>query len=133
MWDRFLSKFTPPRFLDELAGMRAWHTANPRVPLNITTDVASIRFSTLANLPADTVNIISMLEQELERALGQELAEHRLFYGLLVLCVLQYTHHHDYIHLILDYLILKYSQLLFQFWYFFSILPEVFLVILQSP
>ena len=68
LWEAFLVKYTPTQFLEELEGMREWHIHNGGLESsNITTDVISRRFYTLANLPADAVNIISMLEQELEQ------------------------------------------------------------------
>eukprot|EP01108_Squamamoeba_japonica_P000435 TRINITY_DN1134_c0_g1_i1.p1 TRINITY_DN1134_c0_g1~~TRINITY_DN1134_c0_g1_i1.p1 ORF type:complete len:512 (-),score=123.57 TRINITY_DN1134_c0_g1_i1:26-1561(-) len=68
-WDSFLVKHTPQDFLDELAGMRAYHAAHPGEDGGVTTDMVSQRFFTLANMPADPVNIIAMLEEELEMGL----------------------------------------------------------------
>jgi len=77
-WDSWLSKNTPQRFLDELAGMQAYYAAvgHPDTSgnyslANATAYEVSRRFFTLANMPADTVNIISMLEQELEQGWPQ--------------------------------------------------------------
>jgi hypothetical protein len=57
-FDSFLAKNTPQPFLDELAGMTAVDVAVANV---------SRRFYTIANMPADAVNIVSMLEQEFEQ------------------------------------------------------------------
>jgi len=62
LWDTILSKNTPEEFLEELRGMKAYQPNGP----GITVDRVASRFYTFANLPADTVNIIAMLEQELE-------------------------------------------------------------------
>ncbi len=51
---QFLSKNTPQSFLDELAGMAAWHAAHP-TPGQLTTDLVSRVFYTVANMPADPV------------------------------------------------------------------------------
>lgn len=64
-WENFLKKHVDQNYLDEIEGMKQFHTTNH--VNNITTDQVATRFYTLANMPADTVNIISMLEEELEK------------------------------------------------------------------
>lgn len=64
-WNQLLSNYTPKYFLDELEGMKNFHVDNGVYGLR--SDVVSSRFYTLANLPADSQNIIAMLEQELEQ------------------------------------------------------------------
>jgi len=64
-WDSFLVPYTPPEFIEELRGMRDWHVQHGS-DFGVTTDSVARRFYTLANLPADSDNIIAMLEQELE-------------------------------------------------------------------
>jgi len=64
-WDSFLAPNTHQRFLEELEGMYSYHVQHGTTN-GLTTDAVARRFYTLANLPADTDNIISMLEQELE-------------------------------------------------------------------
>ncbi len=61
LFDDFLAPNTPQVFLDELEGMRAYGPQGDLVA-NI-----SRRFNTIANMPADAVNIIAMLEDELEK------------------------------------------------------------------
>ena len=53
-WDKFLMPHTPQFFLDELDGMRSFATYGDAVA-NI-----SLRFYTLANMPADKPNIIGI-------------------------------------------------------------------------
>ena len=59
VWDRFASKHVPNEFVEELDGLGD--------------KLASItrRFNVLANMPADTKNLITLLEQELEKGLPQ--------------------------------------------------------------
>ena len=59
VWDRFASKHVPNEFVEELDGLGD--------------QLASItrRFNVLANMPADTKNLITLLEQELEKGLPQ--------------------------------------------------------------
>ena len=59
VWDRFASKHVPNEFSEELDGLGD--------------QLASItrRFNVLANMPADTKNLITLLEQELEKGLPQ--------------------------------------------------------------
>jgi len=63
-WDSFLSEYTPQEYLDELAGMQQYHKEHGGDLA--TSDAVARRFYTLANMPADSQNIIAMLEQELE-------------------------------------------------------------------
>lgn len=65
LWDNFAKKHVPAGYLEELRGMR---NASDRSTA-LTLDMVSRRFNTLANLPADPQNIITMLEQELEKDL----------------------------------------------------------------
>jgi len=68
-WDSFLSQFTPTSFLQELDGMKSFYSspAGQQVdPAEVPAYIVSTRFYTLANMPADAVNIVSMLEEELE-------------------------------------------------------------------
>ena len=65
LWDRFASKHVPQSFLEELAAMKAASPAGKRVSV----DTVTRRFNVLGNLPADPQNIITMLEQELEKGL----------------------------------------------------------------
>uniref|UniRef100_A0A6B2L267 Phospholipase B-like n=1 Tax=Arcella intermedia TaxID=1963864 RepID=A0A6B2L267_9EUKA len=64
-WSSFLQPNTPPEFLAELQGMKDFYAQN-NIQDAYTLDLVSSRFYTLANMPADTQNIIDMLEQELE-------------------------------------------------------------------
>jgi hypothetical protein len=66
-WTNFLLKHVSQDFQDEITGMKQYHTQFGVGSDNITTDQVATRFYTLANMPADTVNIIDMLEQELEK------------------------------------------------------------------
>lgn len=66
-WTSFLLKHVSQDFQDEIAGMQQYHAKFGVGVNNITTDQVATRFYTLANLPADSMNIISMLEQELEK------------------------------------------------------------------
>jgi len=67
-WSSFLLKHVSQDFQDEIAGMQRYHAKFGGVGAdNLTTDQVATRFYTLANMPADTVNIISMLEEELEK------------------------------------------------------------------
>lgn len=65
LWQEYASKYVPSEFQEELDGMR-----NMSSGLHPTVDVLSRRFNTLANLPADSQNIVSMLEFELEKSLS---------------------------------------------------------------
>ena len=60
----------PKGYLEELAGMRSASPATGPV----TVDQVSIRFNVLGNLPADPENLITMLEQELEKGLPPAVA-----------------------------------------------------------
>lgn len=62
LWSSFALPHVPVEFLEELEGMRS---ASPAT-LSTTLDVVAYRFNTLANLPADVPNMITMLESELE-------------------------------------------------------------------
>jgi hypothetical protein len=66
LWEHFYKGVVPDAFLEELVGMRSYYATHP--PANGTTqaDVVSTRFFALSNMPADTPNIISALEQGLE-------------------------------------------------------------------
>lgn len=66
-WSSFLEKRTPAIFLQELQGMKQWHTEHPGV-VRITSDEVARSFYTVANMPADPPNIVAMLEEELEPA-----------------------------------------------------------------
>jgi hypothetical protein len=79
-WDSFLVNRTPQTFLDELQGEffdwivfatthvdQGMASVTPGVG-ELATDFVSHTFYTLANMPADPVNIIAMLEEELEPA-----------------------------------------------------------------
>jgi hypothetical protein len=64
-WNELLEKNTDAAYLDELAGMDSF-----KAPAGVTpTSLVAKRFYTLANMPADPVNIINMLEEDLERGL----------------------------------------------------------------
>jgi hypothetical protein len=64
-WSELLEKNTDAAYLEELAGMDAF-----AAPAGVTlTSLVAKRFYTLANMPADPVNIISMLEEDLEQGL----------------------------------------------------------------
>ena len=69
LWDKFSSNHIPAEFLEELAGMKA--AASP-TGNGTSIDVVTRRFNVLANLPADVPNLISMLEQELEKGLPKQ-------------------------------------------------------------
>ena len=71
LWERFAAPHIPPSFIKELEGMRSASPAG-RSP---SVDVVSVRFNVLGNLPADTQNIATMLEQELEKGLPPAVAE----------------------------------------------------------
>lgn len=94
-WDSFLSKYTPPSFLAELDGMNQWHAeaeAAGLVTSNVTTAEISARFYALANMPADEVNIVSMLEQELEAGWPEWLKE---VVNEIIKLLLHLKHHCD--------------------------------------
>jgi len=66
LWNEYASKHVPVEFMEEMDGMKSVTTRGYSV------DVVSRRFNTLANLPADPQNIITMLEEELERNISPE-------------------------------------------------------------
>ena len=69
LWDEFAVAHVPEEYLRELEGMRsASSTVHGAV------DLVSRRFNVLANLPADPQNLISMLEQELEKGCNPAVA-----------------------------------------------------------
>ena len=63
-WSQFLIKHTPQEYLDELKGMASVSVAEGITP----PQTVSQFFYTVANMPADPQNIVSMLEEELEPA-----------------------------------------------------------------
>lgn len=67
-WKHWLAPHTPAGFHEELAGMDDWAAANPAASRGEEkTSVVAHRFYTLANLPADPINIQHMLENEFEQ------------------------------------------------------------------
>lgn len=66
-WLKFLEKHVAQGFKDELRGMQDWHTEHG-MEKGLTTDGVARFFYTVANMPADPVNIVAMLEEELEPA-----------------------------------------------------------------
>mmetsp|Transcript_13535 Transcript_13535/g.42600 ORF Transcript_13535/g.42600 Transcript_13535/m.42600 type:complete len:489 (-) Transcript_13535:28-1494(-) len=58
LWNLFYAAATPTRYLDELRGMQRVDSAVADV---------SRRFYVLANMPADSANVVAALEQSLER------------------------------------------------------------------
>lgn len=65
-WDRFLQPHTPQTFVQELQGMADYHAAHPGPLSEVPSHTVARRFYTVANMPADPVNIIAMLEEDIE-------------------------------------------------------------------
>jgi len=65
LWDRHAVRHLPGTFLEEIKGMR---DGSPK-DASTSVDVVFRRMNTLANLPADPQNIITMLQFELEKGL----------------------------------------------------------------
>eukprot|EP01090_Pellita_catalonica_P001670 TRINITY_DN11432_c0_g1_i1.p1 TRINITY_DN11432_c0_g1~~TRINITY_DN11432_c0_g1_i1.p1 ORF type:complete len:519 (+),score=87.78 TRINITY_DN11432_c0_g1_i1:144-1559(+) len=69
LWDELLMENTPQYFLDEIKGMRDYQEAHSDNGIEYPAHLVATRFYTVANLPADSQNIIAMLEQEFEQGL----------------------------------------------------------------
>lgn len=68
LWEKYAKAHVPAEFLEELRGMSA---ASPPGPgRSVTVADVTRRFNVLANLPADVQNLITMLQQELEKELS---------------------------------------------------------------
>eukprot|EP00939_MAST-03C_sp_MAST-3C-sp1_P005446 g5446.t1 len=69
LWNEFAAPHVTQDHILELEGMRNASKGSPGV------DVISRRFNTLANLPADPANIVTMLEAELEKKVPPNIAD----------------------------------------------------------
>ncbi len=67
-WESFLKKRTPQTFLDELDGMDSVRHGVGE----LATSFVATTFYTLANMPADPVNIVDMLEQGFDISSNQD-------------------------------------------------------------
>ena len=70
LWSSFAAPHVPAEFHEELSGLRKATPRGAKVGL----DIIMQRVSTLANLPADPQNIITMLQHELEKGVSPAVA-----------------------------------------------------------